>query len=126
MYVYVYVCMFTRNKIVSTILEFYPSKQVISISSILSTYVFSNGRFNLFFGFSFSVLFFIFSRMPVLYSELGIPAGRILSSLFFLCLSLAGVTSLVALLELPIHTLEEMRSRCSVVTNRGLKRHESA
>lgn len=49
-----------------------------------------------------------FQWMPVLYSELGIP-GRILSCLFFLCLSLAGVTSLVALLELPIHTLEEMR-----------------
>ena len=61
----------------------------------------------------------------MLYSGLGIP-GRILSSLFFLCLSLAGVTSLVALLELPIHTLEEMKSGCSVVTNRALKRHKSA
>ncbi|XP_074607793.1 putative sodium-dependent transporter YocR [Acropora palmata] len=49
-----------------------------------------------------------FQWMPVLYSELRIP-GRILSCLFFLCLSLAGGTSLVALLELPIHTLEEMR-----------------
>lgn len=49
-----------------------------------------------------------FQWMPVLYSELRIP-GRILSCLFFLCLSLAGVTSLVALLELPIRTLEEMR-----------------
>ncbi|XP_068737675.1 uncharacterized sodium-dependent transporter YocR-like isoform X1 [Montipora capricornis] len=49
-----------------------------------------------------------FLWMPVLYSELGVP-GRILSSLFFLCLSLAGVTSLVALLELPIHTLQEMK-----------------
>ena len=57
----------------------------------------------------FVFVFLIFSRMPVLYSELGVP-GRILSSLFFLCLSLAGVTSLVALLELPIHTLEEMKS----------------
>ncbi|KAK2547868.1 putative sodium-dependent transporter YocR [Acropora cervicornis] len=54
-----------------------------------------------------------FQWMPVLYSELRIP-GRILSCLFFLCLSLAGGTSLVALLELPIHTLEEMRSGCSV------------
>ena len=96
---------------------------MISISSILSTYVYSNDRFKLFF--VFSVVFLIFSRMPVLYSELRIP-GRILSCLFFLCLSLAGGTSLVALLELPIHTLEEMRSGCSVVTNRGLERHESA
>ena len=46
--------------------------------------------------------------MPVLYERLGIP-GRILSSLFFLCLSLGGVSSLVAMIELPVHTLEEMR-----------------
>ena len=74
--------------------------------------------------FFFSIVLFIFSRMPVLYSELGIP-GRLLSSLFFLCLSLAGVTSLVALLELPIHTLEEMRGGCPVVTTRELKRYKS-
>ena len=46
--------------------------------------------------------------MPVLYERLGIP-GRVLSSLFFLCLSLGGVSSLVAMIELPVHTLEEMR-----------------
>ena len=58
---YMCMCMFTRSKIVSTILEFYPSKQVISISSILSTYVYSNGRFNLFFCFFFQFfsLFFL-------------------------------------------------------------------
>jgi len=49
-----------------------------------------------------------FLWMPVLYERLGIP-GRILSSLFFLCLSLGGVSSLVAMIELPVHTLEEMR-----------------
>ena len=48
--------------------------------------------------------------MPVLYEELKVP-GRVLSCLFFLCLSLAGITSLVAMLELPVHTLEEMRSK---------------
>ena len=46
--------------------------------------------------------------MPVLYERLRIP-GRVLSSLFFLCLSLGGVSSLVAMIELPVHTLEEMR-----------------
>ena len=48
--------------------------------------------------------------MPVLYQELGIP-GRVLSCLFFLCISLAGISSLVAVLELPVHTLEEMQSK---------------
>lgn len=48
--------------------------------------------------------------MPVLYKELGIP-GRVLSSLFFLCLSLGGISSLVAMIELPVHTLEEMRGK---------------
>ena len=48
--------------------------------------------------------------MPVLYKELGVP-GRVLSCLFFLCLALAGVSSLIAVLELPVLTLEEMRSR---------------
>jgi len=56
--------------------------------------------------YAFFVLFFV--RMPVLYERLGIP-GRVLSSLFFLCLSLGGVSSLVAMIELPVHTLEEMR-----------------
>ncbi|KAJ7361899.1 hypothetical protein OS493_014545 [Desmophyllum pertusum] len=49
-----------------------------------------------------------FLWMPVLYEPLGI-AGRVLSSLFFLCLSLGGISSLVAMIELPVHTLEEMR-----------------
>ena len=57
---------------------------------------------------NFVSLFFF--RMPVLYEELGVP-GRVLSCLFFLCLSLAGISSLVAMFELPVHTLEEMRSR---------------
>ena len=57
--------------------------------------------------FDFFCAVFVF-RMPVLYERLGIP-GRILSSLFFLCLSLGGVSSLVAMIELPVHTLEEMR-----------------
>ncbi|CAH3171060.1 unnamed protein product [Porites lobata] len=49
-----------------------------------------------------------FLWMPVLYKELGVP-GRVLSCLFFLCLALAGVSSLIAVLELPVLTLEEMR-----------------
>ena len=55
--------------------------------------------------------------MPVLYHELGVP-GRVLSCLFFLSLALAGISSLVAILELPVHTLEEMRSKfpCTVHT----------
>lgn len=51
--------------------------------------------------------------MPVLYQELGIP-GRVLSCLLFLCISLAGISSLVAILELPVHTLEEMQSKFSL------------
>ena len=57
--------------------------------------------------YAFFVLFFV--RMPVLYERLGIP-GRVLSSLFFLCLSLGGVSSLVAMIELPVHTLEEFKN----------------
>lgn len=49
-----------------------------------------------------------FLWMPVLYKQLGIP-GRVLSSLFFLCLSLGGITSLLAMIELPVRTLQEMQ-----------------
>ena len=52
--------------------------------------------------------FLSFVRMPVLYDQLG-TSGRVLSSLFFLCLSLGGITSLLAMIELPVRTLQEMQ-----------------
>lgn len=52
--------------------------------------------------------FLSFVRMPVLYEHLG-TSGRVLSSLFFLCLSLGGITSLLAMIELPVRTLQEMQ-----------------
>lgn len=52
--------------------------------------------------------FLSFVRMPVLYEQLE-TSGRVLSSLFFLCLSLGGITSLLAMIELPVRTLQEMQ-----------------
>lgn len=49
-----------------------------------------------------------FLWMPVLYEQLE-TSGRVLSSLFFLCLSLGGITSLLAMIELPVRTLQEMQ-----------------
>lgn len=43
-------------------------------------------------------------RIPVLFSTIG-TFGRILCVLFFACLSIAGVTSLVANMEMVTHTL---------------------
>lgn len=47
-----------------------------------------------------------FIWIPVLFSSLG-TFGRVLSILFFLCLSCAGVTSLISNMELVCHTLED-------------------
>ena len=55
-----------------------------------------------------SPLLFLNCRMPVLFHK--IPhIGRLLGVLFFLCLSLAGVSSLVATLELAVHNVEDMK-----------------
>ena len=61
---------------------------------------------NVFFLIFFTFLSFV--RMPVLYEQLE-TSGRVLSSLFFLCLSLGGITSLLAMIELPVRTLQEMQ-----------------
>ncbi|XP_060077714.1 uncharacterized sodium-dependent transporter YocR-like [Ylistrum balloti] len=47
-----------------------------------------------------------FIWIPVLFSTLG-AFGRVLAILFFLCLSCAGVTSLISNMELVCHTLED-------------------
>ena len=65
---------------------------------------------NVFFLIFFTCLSFV--RMPVLYEHLG-TSGRVLSSLFFLCLSLGGITSLLAMIELPVRTLQEMQGKNS-------------
>ncbi|VDD74022.1 unnamed protein product [Mesocestoides corti] len=47
-----------------------------------------------------------FTWIPVLMSRLGI-AGRILCGLFFLCLSFAGVTSMIGYIELTARTIQD-------------------
>ncbi|VDK37142.1 unnamed protein product [Taenia asiatica] len=47
-----------------------------------------------------------FTWIPVLMSRLGI-AGRILCALFFLCLSFAGVTSMIGYIELTARTIQD-------------------
>jgi len=48
----------------------------------------------------------VFFRIPVLFATLN-TFGRVLSIMFFLCLSFAGVTSLISNMELVAHTLED-------------------
>ena len=55
-------------------------------------------------------------RMPLLYGSL--TGGRFLTILFFLCISLAGLSSLIALLEQAVHVLEDFG--CEFVTNRNV------
>ena len=43
--------------------------------------------------------------MPLLYSN--INGGRFLCALFFLCLTLAGISSLVSILEIAVHALND-------------------
>ena len=47
-------------------------------------------------------------RMPLLYN--GINGGRFLCALFFLCLTLAGISSLVSILEIAVHALNDFGS----------------
>ncbi|VDM31698.1 unnamed protein product [Hydatigera taeniaeformis] len=53
-----------------------------------------------------------FTWIPVLMSRLGV-AGRVLCALFFLCLSFAGVTSMIGYIELTARTIQDF----------GVKRH---
>ena len=48
-------------------------------------------------------------RMPLLYNHMTPMAmGRALCCLFFLCLSFAGLSSLVAIVELLVHSLVDL------------------
>ena len=49
-----------------------------------------------------------FSRMPLLYGS--IDGGRVLAVLFFICITLAGLSSLISILELCVHVLEDFGS----------------
>ncbi|VDL96564.1 unnamed protein product [Schistocephalus solidus] len=49
-------------------------------------------------------------RIPVLYSTMGV-SGRVLCGLFFLCLSFAGLTTLISNLQLTMLTLKNCRVR---------------
>lgn len=50
--------------------------------------------------------------MPVLFQHIGDKSGRFLAIAFFLCLTLAGLSSLISLLELSIHTLTDFGGGC--------------
>ena len=47
-------------------------------------------------------------RMPLLFGS--ISGGRFLAIIFFLSLSLAGLSSLIAIMEFPIHVLNDFGS----------------
>ncbi|KAK3753539.1 hypothetical protein QZH41_018511, partial [Actinostola sp. cb2023] len=49
-----------------------------------------------------------FIWMPLLYNSFG-SGGRFLCCAFFLCLALAGISSLISILELSVHTLQDMK-----------------
>ena len=51
-------------------------------------------------------------RMPVLFQHIS-SGGRVLAIAFFFCLSLAGLSSLISLLELSIHILTDFGGRAS-------------
>ena len=46
-----------------------------------------------------------FFRMPLLYNRIG--GGKFLAIIFFICLTFAGLSSLISLMELPIHVLTD-------------------
>jgi NSS family neurotransmitter:Na+ symporter len=46
-----------------------------------------------------------FIQMPILYGS--IAGGRVLAILFFFCITLAGLSSLISILELCVHVLED-------------------
>ena len=47
--------------------------------------------------------------MPLLYGTLG--GGRVLAILFFLCVTLAGLSSLISIQEQCVHVLEDFGSK---------------
>lgn len=49
--------------------------------------------------------------MPLLYGS--ITGGRFLAILFFICVTLAGLSSLISILELCVHVLEDFGSQHS-------------
>ncbi|BHF72073.1 hypothetical protein SprV_0401513600 [Sparganum proliferum] len=58
-------------------------------------------------------------RIPVLYSTMGI-SGRVLCGLFFLCLSFAGLTTLISNMQLTMLTLKNCRVQHYVATTIAL------
>lgn len=48
--------------------------------------------------------------MPLLYNSLG-AVGPFLCALFFICLALAGLSSLISIMELAVHTLQDMEGK---------------
>ena len=58
-------------------------------------------------------------RMPLLYGS--ITHGRFLAILFFFCVTLAGLSSLISILELCVHVLEDFgSSHYSIIDNNNL------
>ena len=47
----------------------------------------------------------LFVRMPLLYGS--ISGGRVLAVLFFICITFAGITSLISSIERPVHVLSD-------------------
>ena len=58
----------------------------------------------------FFEIFFIHYRMPILYNN--ISGGRFLCALFFICISLAGFSSMVSLMERTIRVAIDFGSMC--------------
>ena len=56
------------------------------------------------------ILLLVCFRMPILYNN--ITGGRFLCVVFFLCVALAGLSSVVSLMERPIHVLSDFGSKC--------------
>ena len=52
-------------------------------------------------------------RMPLLYGS--IKGGRILAVLFFLCITLAGLSSMITSTERPVHALEDFGSKFRLI-----------
>lgn len=59
-----------------------------------------------------------FDRIPVLYSTLGI-AGRVLCGLFFICLSFAGLTTMISCLQFTTLTLKNCKGMFLIETAEG-------
>lgn len=50
-------------------------------------------------------------RIPLLYYD--INGGRYIAILFFICVTLAGFSSLISLFEVCVHVLEDYGSKCN-------------